>query len=63
MHVKLMGILCLFVVMWLLCMLPTDEGAVKRPFIDPFVFVHLVCVGCRMQRMWEQECGGLLSLF
>lgn len=54
--------ICCYVITGL-CMLPKDEGAVKRPFIDPFVFVHLVCVGCRMQRMWERECGGLLSLF
>lgn len=45
------------------CVLPTDEGAVKRPFIDPFVFVHLVCVGYRLRRMWVWVCGGLLSLF
>lgn len=46
--------ICCYVITGL-CMLPKDEGAVKRPFIDPFVFVHLVCVGCRMQRMWERE--------
>lgn len=55
--------ICCYVITGL-CMLPKDEGAVKRPFIDPFVFVHLVCVGCTVGcNVCGSESGGLLSLF